>query len=240
VSSQKRLAVIVVNYRTPSLVFNCLASLEPEIEPGQDVVVVVDNDSKDGSAKQIEAAIVERAWAPWARVVRSPVNGGFSAGNNIGIGEVAAEAYLLLNSDTTVRPGAVRELLDALRANPRAGMVSPRLEGPDGTPHVSCFRYVSPLGEVIRSAGTGPVTRLMGRFDVPVPPADAPTDFEWTSFACILVRNEVLQEVGLMDEGYFMYYEDLDFCRRARNAGWGGLHWPRARVVHLHGKSSEF
>jgi GT2 family glycosyltransferase len=200
--------------------------------------VVVDNDSGDGSADHLEREIAARGFAGWARVIRAPCNGGFSAGNNLGMRAEPAAFYLLLNSDAYVRRGAIAELLHAAEAHPRAGIVSPRLEWPDGTPQVNCFRDRSPLSEVIEAAGTSVVTRLLGRWDVPLPVSDVPFEPPWASFACVLLRRELVQAVGGMDDGYFMYFDDIDYCRRAREAGYAVLHWPRARVVHLRGGSS--
>ncbi len=233
-----RLAIVILNYKTPHLVVDCLASLDSEMDPVQAQVVVVDNNSGDGSVATIEAAIDQNQWGSWAKVVPSPVNGGFSAGNNVGIRAIDAENYLLLNSDTIVRPGALGSLLNALEEYPDAGLISPRLEWPDETPQISCFRYRSPLGELINAAATGPVTKLLKPFDVPIPVSDKPIEPEWTSFACVLIRKAVIEEVGLMDEGYFMYFDDIDYCRQARQLGWQILHWPEARVVHLRGGSS--
>lgn len=233
-----RLAIVIVNYRTPNLTIDCLASLQTEIEVGQHTVVVVDNASGDNSVEQIEQAITANNWHEWVKVLPSPVNGGFSAGNNLGIKAITADAYLLLNSDTIVRPGAIASLIKAMETHPQAGLISPRLEWPDTTPQISCFRYRSPISELIAAAATGPVTQLLHSYDVPIPVSDEAIEPEWTSFACVLIRKEVIDQIGLMDEGYFMYFDDIDYCRRARDAGWKILHWPEARVVHLRGGSS--
>jgi hypothetical protein len=232
-----RLAIVIINYRTPKLLIDCLRSLENEITVDRDCVVVVDNCSGDNSVDQIQQAITDYQWSQWTKLIPSEVNGGFSAGNNLGIQAVKADAYLLLNSDTIVRPGAIQSLREAMQTHPDAGLISPRLEWPDGTPQISCFRDSSPVSELIRSAETGLITQLLKRYDIPIPVSDEPFEPDWTSFACVLIRGEVIQEVGLMDEGYFMYREDNDYCRRARNAGWKILHWPKARVVHLRGGS---
>ncbi len=231
------LAVVILNYRTPQLVVDCLQSLDGQIDPAAQIVVVVDNCSGDDSLETIAAAMVENAWGAWARLVPSPVNGGFSAGNNVGIEAVEARNYLLLNSDTIVRPGAIANLVAAAAAHPEAGILSPRLEWPDGEPQISCFRYHSPASELINTAATGLITKLLANFDVPVPVRDEPFEPQWTSFACVWVRREVIEKVGLMDEGYFMYFDDVDYCRRTWDAGWRVLHWPAARVVHLRGGS---
>ncbi|MGB3536449.1 MAG: glycosyltransferase family 2 protein [Microcoleaceae cyanobacterium] len=232
-----KLAIVILNYRTPQLVVDCLASLQSEVKIGEHTVIVVDNQSGDESVSIISQAIAEHQWLDWVQLLPSAVNGGFSAGNNLGIKAVVAEAYLLLNSDTIVRPGAIESLLAALNTHPEAGIVSPRLEWPDTTPQISCFRYHSPLSELIDAAATGPVTQLLQPFDVPIEVSDTAFEPQWTSFACVLIRREVIEQIGLMDEGYFMYFDDVDYCRRTRQAGWTILHWPKARVVHLRGGS---
>ncbi|NBD15138.1 MAG: glycosyltransferase [Cyanobacteria bacterium] len=231
------LAIIILNYRTPTLVIECLSALQNQVEADKHSVIVVDNASGDGSVTQIERAITTNNWRPWVQVLPSPINGGFSAGNNFGIEAVVADAYLLLNSDTVVQAGAIKALLNALRTHPEAGIISPRLEWSDGTPQISCFRYHSPVSELIASAATGPITKLLKFYDVPIPVSDEPIEPEWTSFACVLIRRAVIDQVGLMDEGYFMYFDDIDYCRRTRDAGWKILHWPEAHVVHLRGGS---
>lgn len=230
------LAVIVLNYRTAALTLDCLASLEGEIVPGIGVLVV-DNASGDGSAEQIERAIAER-WSAWASLLRSPLNGGFAAGNNLGIRAVEARAYVLLNSDTRVRPGAMAELIRAMHSRPDAGIIGAGLLTGEGGADASHFRATAPLSEFVRGANTGVVTRLLRRFEPAMPATEEPCEADWVGFACALIRRETFEKVGLLDDGYFMYFEDLDFCRRARATGLSVLYWPRSKVVHLHGGSS--
>lgn len=237
-TNPKRLAVVVLNYKTPGLVADCLATLEAELDHERDVAIVVDNCSGDGSADQIEATLGENDWKDWAVLVRSEVNGGFSAGNNVGMKAVEAEFYLLLNSDTLVRPGAIAELLHAMEELPKAGLVGPRLEWPDAEPQNSCFRDKSVWSELIAGAQSGPITKLFASRNVSMGIFDEPTHADWVSFACVLMRREVIDRIGLMDEGYFMYFEDADYCRLARRAGFEVLHWPAAHVVHLRGGSA--
>lgn len=233
-----KLAIIIINYRTPTLVIDCLQSLVTEIDFSQHQIIIVDNKSGDNSLEILENAIAENQWQSWVRLIASPVNGGFSAGNNVGLKAIDAEAYLLLNSDTIVRKDAIGILLDNLKDNPQVGIFSPRLEWLDETPQISCFNYHNPLSELIDGASTSIVTKILNNFNVPLPVADKPIKPQWTSFACVLIRREVITQIGLMDEGYFMYYDDVDYCRQARKAGWEILHIPSARVVHLRGGSS--
>jgi GT2 family glycosyltransferase len=239
-----RLGVVVLHYRTPELVLDCLESAVPELDPARDALVVVDNASGDGSAERVRAALAARAAGPDAaqwhavRLVESPENRGFSAGNNFGVRVLDADAYLLLNSDTLVRPGAFERLRATLDEDPGLGLIGPRLEDRDGTPQISCFRLLTPASELLRGAALGPLTRLLSRFEVPLAVRDEPFEPEWLSFAAVLVRRAVLDTVGPLDEGFFMYFEDVDYCRRARAAGWRIRYEPRARIVHLRGGTS--
>lgn len=231
-------AIVIVNYRTAGLVIDCLHSLMDQVQAiDRARVVIVDNASNDGSADRIEAAITERGWERHIELVRSDANLGFSGGNNLGIRAIEAESYLLLNSDTIVRPGAIDELMQAMREHPHAGLVSPRLEWPDGRPQHSCFRDRRPRDEFFRAARTGVIERLFGFVPRTHDVSDEPMECEWTSFACVLIRREVIEQIGGLDEGYFLYSDDVDYCRNARQHGWNVLHWPSARVVHLRGGS---
>jgi hypothetical protein len=234
-----KLAIILLNYQTPELVDSCIGSLVSELGPEDRRLVVVDNASGDESPGEIQKAIARHGLQERAELVVADHNGGFSYGHNRGIDAVEAEFYLLLNSDTLVRPDALAELIRAAEADPGAGLLAPRLEWPDGTPQESCFRYASPMSEFLAAARTGPLDSLGRRFSVALPvPQEGLADVEWVSFAAVLVRREVLDNVGPLDEGYFMYFEDMDYCRRVREAGWRVRYTPEARVAHLRGGSS--
>jgi GT2 family glycosyltransferase len=231
------LAIIIVNYRTPQLVIDCLASLADQIGE-DDLVIVVDSASGDGSPERIMEAARANGWE-WLELMVLMQNRGFAAANNVGMREMGhADALLLLNSDTIVRPGALAELRRAFDENPRAGAISPRLEWPDGTPQISCFREIRPITELLAAARTGPISTLFRRYEIPLPVSDIPMQPEWTSFAAVMLRTTAAARVGLLDEGYFMYFEDVDYCRLLRRIGWQIVHWPAARVVHLRGGSS--
>lgn len=235
----RRLCVVIVNYNTAELTRDCVETLLPQIDAARDRIVVVDNASS-GADRELMARYLDALNSTGAvSVVYLPENNGFSAGNNAGIEACQAELYVLTNSDTLFLPGAVDQLVSAVGEFPLAGIISPRLEWPDGTAQVSCFRFHSPPSEMIRSANTGVVTGLLRKYDVPVRPVPDPSNPEWTSFACVLIQKAVFDRIGLLDDGFFMYYEDTDFCRRARAAGFDIVNWPAARVIHLQGKSSD-
>jgi GT2 family glycosyltransferase len=232
------LCVVVVNYRTPAIVIDCLESLMPEIRRLGGMVAVVDNASPDDSVPRLSSWIRDEGAQDLVKLIESPENGGFAAGNNLGIRSCDAKLYLLLNSDTLVREGALEKLVAVMSSEQGVGLVSPRLEWPDGKPQESCFRYLNPVSELITGANTGLVTKLLSRYEVPIRVSDERSFPEWTSFACVMIRREVIEQIGGLDDGFFMYFEDAEFSFRARRAGWRILHEPAARVVHLRGGSS--
>ncbi len=239
------LLVVIVNYKTPALAIDCLRSLDPEVAACPGVrVVVTDNLSPDDSVPQIAAGIAANDWGDWATLMPLQRNGGFAYGNNAAIRAALDSAdkpdyVLMLNPDTVVRPGAVGTLLRFMDEHPDVGIAGSRLEDPDGTPQRSAFRFHSIASEFERGIKFGPVSRLLARRIVarPLPEADCPTD--WVSGACLIVRRAVFANVGLLDEKYFMYFEEVDFCLAAKRAGWPCWHVPGSRVVHLIGAASQ-
>jgi len=232
------LCVVVVNYATPKLVIDCLETLVPQVRELDATVALVDNASPDDSVLQLRRWISAQGAHDCVNLIESQDNGGFAAGNNIGIESCNAKHYLLLNSDTLVRGGALKRLLKAMTSEDHVGLVGPRLLWANGEPVESCFRYHRPVSELIDSAKTGFITRLLARYNVPMSVSDQRMFPEWTSFACVMIRRDVIEEIGELDDGFFMYFEDVDFAFRARQAGWRILHEPSASVVHLHGGSS--
>lgn len=206
-------------------------------------VVVVDGASGDDSVAQLTRAIADEHWQQWVTFRPLEKNGGFAYGNNAAIREALAaddapEYVLLLNPDTIVRPAALRSLVDWLDQHPKVGLLGSRLEDPDGTPQSSAFRFPSLLGELEDALRWGVATRVLSRWRVATPPSDEACRADWVAGASMLVRREVFEQIGLLDENYFMYYEEVDFCRRAANAGWACWYEPASRVVHLVGQAS--
>jgi N-acetylglucosaminyl-diphospho-decaprenol L-rhamnosyltransferase len=235
--------VCVVNWRTPQMTVDCLRSIALERERVLVRVVVVDNASGDGSAEQISAAVHENGWAEWVQVLAAERNGGFAYGNNLAIraalgADSRAAFFMLLNPDTVVRPQAFRILLDFMHDHPDAGFAGASSEDPDGTRQPCCFRFPSPLGEFAGYARMGVVDRLLKRWRVLVGNPEKPTRVDWVSGACVVIRREVIDQIGLLDECYFLYYEETDFLLRGQRAGWSCWHVPDSRVVHLVGQST--
>jgi N-acetylglucosaminyl-diphospho-decaprenol L-rhamnosyltransferase len=239
----RMLLIVIVNYRTPQLTIDCLASLTGEVDKQNARVVVTDNASGDDSVERITAAIEQQGWSGWVDVMPLAENGGFAYGNNAAIRPTLSDAdgpdlVWLLNPDTVVRPGALQALVDCLSANPNAGIVGSRLEDPDGTPQRSAFRLPSVTGEFESAVRLGLISRLVAHRLTAPPASTAVESVDWVAGASMLIRREVFADVGLLDEGYFMYFEELDFCHRAANAGWQCWYAPASRVVHLVGQAS--
>jgi len=235
--------VVIVNYRTGDLVVDCLASLVadlPELRGGR--VIVVDNASGDGSAGVIRAAIERHGWSGWAEVVEMPRNGGFAYGNNAGVRRVreldpAYSAVVMLNPDTTVKPGSIACLAAFLRSRPDAGIAGALIENEHGYCMTSAHADPSPLGELHGAAQFGLLSRWPLRRIAEQQTAE-PRRCDWVSGACMVVRREVLESVGPLDEGYFLYFEEVDYCVRARRQGWSCWFVPAARVIHFEGAAT--
>jgi GT2 family glycosyltransferase len=168
---------------------------------------------------------------------------GFTGGNNIILRSSLQSAdppqyVLLLNADTIVRPNAFKILVDFMDQHPNVGIAGSRLEDPDGTPQRSAFRFPSALSEFEGGLKLGPVSRLLERWVVAPPVPDEACETDWMAGASMIVRREVFRDVGVLDEGYFTFFEDVDFCFNVRKAGWPIWYVPASRVVHLVGQST--
>jgi GT2 family glycosyltransferase len=234
---------VIVNYRTPGLVVDCLASLAGEVaaEPAL-CAIVVDNASRDQSVASIATAIRDNEWT-WAKVLPLERNGGFAHGNNSAFRSLQAASDLpkfiwLLNPDTIVRPGAATALIDFLEVHPEVGIAGGGLEFPDGRLQTAAFRFPSLMGELEDTIRLGLVSRALHRFRVPAPPQAHARATDWMNGASLMIRSDIYARVGQMDEGYFLYFEETDLCRRVRRAGWPIWHVPASRVVHLEGQST--
>jgi GT2 family glycosyltransferase len=243
-TSHPRVLTVIVNYRTPELTIDCLRSLLDQRQQMPELqVVVCDNASGDDSVERFERIVGEYSASSWLSIMPLPENGGFACGNNAAIRPALAadnppDYVLLLNPDTVVRPGAIASLVQFMQSRPEVGLAGSRLEDPDGTPQRSAFRFPTIAGELDRSLRFGPVSRLLDRYVVAPPVPQEPTPTDWVAGASLLIRREVFDAIGLLDERYFMYYEEVDFCWRAARAGWPCWYVPESRVVHLVGQSS--
>lgn len=228
------MSVVVVSYNVAPLLACCLEAVLSEDLPGGREVIVVDNASTDDSAA------VVRARFPAVRLVVNETNVGFARATNQGLALARGRALLLLNPDTEPQRGALATLLDFLDRHPDAAAVGPALRNPDGTRQRACFRFPTLAMFFLDLFPVHPrlmVSWLNGRY--PAEHRGRPFRIDHPLGACMLIRREALDAVGLLDEGYFMYCEEVDWCWRARQAGWEIYHVPRAVVVHHGGQSTQ-
>jgi N-acetylglucosaminyl-diphospho-decaprenol L-rhamnosyltransferase len=236
-------AIVIVNYKTAQLTVDCLHSLVAERQADNFKVVVVDNDSQDGSVEKINAVITQQGWTLWAKVVAADYNGGFSYGNNFAIRQLLHDSdvpdYIhLLNSDTVVKPGAIRELVAFLDNNPQAGIAGSRLLSVEGSLYHASFQFHSFWTELDRGFSFNLLSKLLRPWvrEYSHPAIASLTD--WVAGASMMIRSKVFADIGLMDESYFLYYEEMDFCLQAKRAGWSCWHVPESVVVHFEGSTT--
>ena len=239
-----KLLVIIVNYRVAHLAIDCLHSVAEEIGRVPNIhVAICENGTGDDSAQRIQKEIDDNGWAPWCTLTTIDVNLGFTGGNNVILRPAMQSAdppqyFLLLNADTVVRPNAFKALVDYMDQNPKVGIAGSRLEDPDGTPQRSAFRFQSPLSSFEGNLRLGAVSRLLSRWTVAPPVVDHPCQTDWVAGASMIIRREVLRDIGPLDEGYYTYFDDIDYCFNAKKAGWPTWYVPASRVVHLVGQTT--
>jgi N-acetylglucosaminyl-diphospho-decaprenol L-rhamnosyltransferase len=231
------LRIIIVSWNVSALLAACLRSVYAQsVGPYSFEVAVVDNASSDGSVTMI------RTQYPQAQLLANSANLGFTQANNLALADCKARYALLLNPDTKVTEGAIQSMLDYMEVHPEVGMVGPRLVYGDGRPQPSRRRFPT-LGMALAESTPWewhfPCNRLARAYHLEDRPDDATQEVDWVTGACMLVRREVWEQVGAFDERFFMYSEELDWCRRIVAAGWHVVYLPTATVIHYEGASSE-
>ncbi len=232
---------VILNWRTPEMTLQSASAARVAMAGVEGAIIIVDNDSGDGSFEVMSKAVAENGWdkaTPPVRVVQSGHNGGFGAGNNFGMRAglpdgTAPDYYFLLNSDAFPSEDAIRRLRDHLDAHPGAGFAGSLIHGPDGEPHLTAFRFPSVAGELEQAARLGPVSRLLKRWIVAMPMPAASQSVDWLAGASLMARREVLEQIGLFDETFFLYFEETDLCLRAARAGWTTDYVMESRVMHI-------
>ena len=236
------LTIVIVSWNVRDLLRRCLSSvfearrsasgiLEPRAE-----VIVVDNASTDGSLEMV------RSEFPQVRLLANPENRGFTAANNQGLALSQGRYLLLLNPDTEIVGDALATMLGFLETHPQVGALGPQLLYPDGSRQSSRRRFPTFATALVESTVVQewwPDNRILRRYYITDTPDDAVQPVDWVVGACLLVRREIYEQVGALDEGFFMYSEELDWCRRIKAAGWEIVYLPTATVIHHEGKSSE-
>lgn len=231
-----RLSVIIVNWNTVDLLKTCLIHLEPYRQSPDCEIIIVDNASSDSSVDMV------REEFPDCILIISEKNLGFGGGNNLGLRQSRGRNVLLLNSDTEVRGDALWVLCDLLESDNTIGACGPKLLNPDGTIQASCRSFPSFSTALFHRKSL--LTRLFpnNKYSRKYLMSDEDRalrrEVDWVIAACILVHRDVLNKVQGLDEGFFMYSEDVDWCYRIRKAGWKIVYEPAATVMHHYEKSS--
>ena len=236
-------SVVIVNYRTPELVARCLALLAAErAGKGGFDVVVADGHSDDGSVEQIAACLAGMGDPDWIELLALPFNGGFGWANNQAMLRLLQRDdpprfIALLNPDTEIAPGALRKLADILERQPRVAAVGSQLFEPDGSRSGSAFRFPAIAREFVRGSNTSALGRWLGIAPTLVE-LDVAGPVDWVTGASVMLRADALREVGLFDDGFFLYFEEVDLMHRLTRAGWQIWHEPESHVMHIGGVST--
>jgi N-acetylglucosaminyl-diphospho-decaprenol L-rhamnosyltransferase len=236
-------AVVIVNYRTPELVLRSVATLQREraLLPSL-TAIVVDGGSGDGSAETLGNALDEQHYSSWVSFLPLSINGGFGWANNqamltLARRETPPDFIHLLNPDTEVVEGSVTRLVQELQAHPECGAAGSQLLAPDGRPVPSAFRFPSLGREFVGAAQSEVIGRALGVAGVVVS-AQESIDVDWVTGASVMVRAKALQETGLFDDGFFLYFEEVELMHRLKARGWTVRHVPASRIVHIEGAAT--
>lgn len=198
-------------------------------------IVVIDNNPAAGVEEILKNEF------PDVRYLLTPRNDGFGSAMNKGIAEARGEYVLIFNPDIVVRPGSLEALHRFMEQNPRVGIVGPKLLNPDGTLQHSCSRYHTPLIPILRRTPLGRLPfgqRRLDDFLMTDVNHNETMNVDWLMGSALFTRRQALDEVGAFDEGFFMYFEDTDLCRRFWQSGWRVVYYPEARMVHYHRRAS--
>lgn len=238
------LSIIIVSWNTKNLLDACCAAVEAELKASnldhcQAEVFVIDNASADGSAPMVAEKY------PWIKLTANAENLGFAKANNQAIRVAKGEYVLLLNPDTEVKPGAFLTLIDFLKEHPKAGVVAPQLLNSDGSIQRSCRAFPTFTGMVFELIGLSKLFTPGSKFGQQFRAYkmldwnhDDEREVDQPEGACLMIRKEVLEKVGLLDEGFFMLFEEVDWCfRTKRDCGYQIWFTPKAQVVHHYGQS---
>jgi GT2 family glycosyltransferase len=235
-SSQVKTSVIIVSFNTREILRACLSRLFEVCEGVILEVIVVDNASRDASADMVESDF------PEVRLIRSEINLGFAAANNVGFKVATGDTILLLNPDALLEPKALQRALAHMAADPRIGMGGGLLLDKAGQWQPSARCFPSLLNEFLVLSGLAarfPKSRFFGRFDRTWDDSGQAAKVDWVPGAFALIRRSALEQVGDFDERFFLYYEEVDLCRRFYQAGWTIWYWPDVVIRHWGGESSK-
>jgi GT2 family glycosyltransferase len=241
-----RVAGIIVNYRTAELTVQVVHALRAEMTSlAPFCIYLVDNASGDDSIPRFKEASAKDGWQSEVEIIEAPRNGGFGYGINQAVRRALSlpdppDYFYVLNSDAFADPGSLARLVAFLDDHPSAGLAGSHIHGPDGKTQVACFRFPSLWSELEDSASFGVLTQLLRRHVVSLPLPTSDCEVDWISGSSMLIRRSTFEKSGLFDEGYFLYFEEVDFCRSARAAGFKSYFVADAPITHIGAVSTGF
>ncbi|MCC7210087.1 MAG: glycosyltransferase family 2 protein [Anaerolineae bacterium] len=231
------LSIVIVSWNVRGYLAACLDSISASLaaRPVSAEIIVVDSASSD------DAVDLLRERYPQVRVLPQRENIGFTRGNNLGLAAAAGRFVLLLNPDTEITGDALGRMVAYLDANPAVGIVGPHTLNTDGSHQSTRRRFPTLLTAIFESTWLQPLAprRILDRYYVRDAPDEATADVDWVQGSALMVRREVIAQIGGLDDGYVMFSEEMDFCRRARDAGWRVVYLGGARIIHHGGKSTD-
>jgi GT2 family glycosyltransferase len=232
------LSIVIVNYNTERLLQGCLESVYAGANGTPLDIWVVDNHSRDESVAMVKSRF------PRVRVLENDSNLGFSRANNLVVSQSRSDYILLLNPDTVILGDAIERMVKFMDAHPEAGIAGCKVLNRDGTLQLACRRSI-PTPEVAFYRLTGlsklfPQSRIMAKYNMTYESPDRTHEVDAVSGAFLMIRRQVVEKIGLLDERFFMYGEELDWCLRAKRAGWAVMYYPEAQIIHYKGESTRY
>lgn len=237
-----KILAVILNYKTPEMTLKSADSAVLALNQITDDwrLTIVDNDSQDGSYELIKQAVLDKTEAYWEKVdvVESGHNGGFGAGNNFAIRpalkmDLPPEYIYILNSDAFPDLNAIKHLVEHLDKNPKTGIVGSFIHGTDDVPHVTAFRFPTIFSELESGICLGIVSKILKNYIVPMGIPEMTQKVDWLAGASMMFRSAMLKQVGLFDEGFFLYFEETDLCKQASRKGWDTMYVKESKVAHI-------
>jgi len=232
------LSIVIVNYNTEALLRSCLESVYAGADGTTTDIWVVDNHSCDNSVPMLRSSF------PFVNVIANSENVGFSRANNAAISQGRSDYILLLNPDTLVIDDAIERMVTFLDEHPKVGIAGCKVLNRDGTLQLACRRSIpTPKVAFYRLTGLSrlfPQSKLIAKYNMTYESPDRMHEVDAVSGAFLMIRRKVVEEIGLLDERFFMYGEELDWCLRAKRAGWTVAYHPEARIIHYKGESTKY
>lgn len=246
------LSIINISYNTKDLLIDCISSVYEQTRDIEFEIIMVDNDSRDGSVKEVQTRF------PQVKILVNESNKGFAAANNQGLRVMRGEYALLLNPDTIILDNALEKMVNFMEKSDQVGIVCPKILKPDGSLQRAAFPPPSTLQFILSRLDkegllSGRIRRFYRRFIDPLLPQKLSNGYYdrlsktssgafkagWVSGSCLMIRRKTLEDIGLLDENLFLFCEDRDWCCRARKRGWEVMLFPQAQIIHLGGQSTK-